>query len=70
MAERLLPAGPLSPVISSTLFVGVILTRPEGQQIALPDGCKMILLVNLLGLLTRGKRHDLGMYFSQIDLHD
>ena len=30
---------------------------------------RMILLVNLLGLLTRRQRHDLGTYFSQVDLH-
>ena len=31
--------------------------------------CRMILLVNLLGLLTTRQRHDLGTYFSQVDLH-
>ena len=28
---------PLSPAVSSTVFAGVILTHPEGQQIALPE---------------------------------
>ena len=31
------PWVPQSPAVSSTLFVGVILTRPEGQQVAFPD---------------------------------